>query len=189
MNIPTRQLPLGAGHGAPLPYDALVEYVESDGSNWVETDYVPTAGAFAIDMTALTPWRSGFMMYFGAYISNSNRLYATNQSGGTTNIAWQYGTARPGTTTFPSVTRARTNYTFSGNTHPFFVFHMANSPTSFYPANARFRSAQFWDSLGALALDLSPCRVGTAGALYDRISGVVLRSATSTDLIHGPDLP
>lgn len=186
--IPTALHPLGR-RATPLPYDADVDYVESDGSNWVETDYVPTAGAFAIDMTALTPWHSGFMIYFGAYVSNGNRLYATNQSGATTNIAWQHGTARPGTTVFPSVTRARTNYTFSGNTHPFFVFYMSNCPSQLLPANARFRSAQFWDSQGALALDLVPCRVGTAGALYDRVSGDILLSATSTPLIPGPDLP
>lgn len=41
----------------------------------------------------------------------------------------------------------------------------------------------------APARDLAPCRVGSAGALYDRVSGDVLYSATSTPLIPGPDLP
>lgn len=170
-----------------VSYDAEVEYVESTGAQWVETDYVPTAGSFAVDMTALPPWRSGFMIYFGAYVSNNNRLYATNQSGGTENIAWQYGTARHGTTAFPSVTRGRTDYTFAGNTHPFRVFYMGNSPTAFYPANARFRSARFWGSQGALALDLVPVRIGTEGALFDKVSGRVFKSATETPLVAGPD--
>ena len=177
------------------PYDAEVEYVESDGSNWVETDYVPTAGAFAIDMTALTPWRTGYMIYFGAYISNSNRLYATNEAADKVFVAWQYGTAKPTHTFFPSVTRARTNYTFSGNTHPFFVFYMSNSPSAFNTANARFRSARFWDSNGDLALDLVPVRVGTVGYLYDRanptggpLGNGLYGSATSTPLVAGPDV-
>ena len=31
MNIPTRQLPLGAGHGAPPPYDAPYDRVNPTG--------------------------------------------------------------------------------------------------------------------------------------------------------------
>ena len=178
----------------PLPYDAEVEYVQSDGTNWVETDYVPTSGAFAVDMTALEPV-NGFMMFFGAYISNSNRFYATNNSGSNVQISWQFGTARPGSTFFPDVKKTKTSYVFSDNTHPFYVFYMSNNPSlSFHPAYARFASAQFWDADNNLALDLISVRVGTAGYLYDRANPTggpsgngLYGSATSTALVAGPD--
>ena len=39
--IPTRMFPLGVGHGAPLPYDAEVEYLDSTGLASGSTSYGP----------------------------------------------------------------------------------------------------------------------------------------------------
>lgn len=185
--IPTALHPLGARPN-PLPYDALCEYVESTGAQYADTGLTITSGSIAFRFEAVgTNTNAAFL---GQQISNP-RLLGWMSSSSSAYVDLGAASTRVMFDSMPDMILPKT--AFSANTgsayFPLYLFTSRNSagPRSPY-GKARCRYCQFWDSQGALALDLVPVRVGAAGALYDRVSGAVLLSATSTPLVPGPDL-
>ena len=199
MNIPTRQLPLGAGLGAPLPYDALVEYVRSHGDPYVRTGIVPSNATrwdmrFSLDTTNakmgvdVAEKRLRVIGSGGVFSASIRGVSSYSDS-------WRTGqTVNEISFDLPNklVSVNGTTRTFSGsyvsNDLPLLLLGSSTGATS---ADAR-ASTLYWCKIyesGVLVRDLAPCRVGTAGALYDRVSGTLFYSATSTALIPGPDLP
>lgn len=188
-NIPTRQHPLGAGRR--IPYDALCEYVESTGAQYVLLGPVKT-GRFSVDLSAtVTSGAARYDMFFGtASIAGgglTDRLICYNDAQAYARYSLFRGNAYARENiAYPTLTKTRQPFGLS-QTMDLFLFH---SPSfAAYDARCRLRSFALWDALDNLALDLAPCRVGSAGALYDRVSGTLYYSATSTALIPGPDLP
>lgn len=199
-NIPTRLLPLGAGRATPLPYDSLVEYVQtSSASSYVDIGTITTSSSLRmeIDIMANSPstdekmFGSAEALGIGCYnnswrVWTSNSLYAVGASTTITypriRVVVSNGTARILSGTATLATRSVP----SGVTRPFYAFALGRVGGSITRGRARIYSIAIDD--GSLVRDLAPCRVGTAGALYDRVSGAVFRSATSTALIPGPDL-
>lgn len=189
MNIPTRQLPLGAGRR--IPYDALCEYVESTGAQRVLLGPVKT-GRFSVVLSAtVTSGAARYDMFFGtANISGgglTDRLICYNDSQAYTRFSLFRGNAYARENiAYPTLTKTRQPFGLS-QTMDLYLFH---SPSfAAYDGRCRLRSFALWDAQDVLALDLAPCRVGSAGALYDRVSGSLFHSATSTPLNPGPDLP
>jgi hypothetical protein len=89
--IAASQIYLGRGGGAKLPYDAEVEYLESTGTQYIDTGHVPTASTrmvvdAAITSDAILP--NMFGTYFGYgnvgnpnYARNYFRLFVVNRGG------------------------------------------------------------------------------------------------------------
>ena len=203
-NIPTRQLPLGAGHGAPLPYDSLVEYVESTGAQYVDTGIYadPTTrvvadmeftdasftqtvgtkstrnsggGSFAMRLRAGVTWLLLSYGVNGAQCDTLRHTFRLNGSG--KSYVDAYGS------------NAKTSYAIDpvNQTLCWFAYRGSGSTIESW-ARLRLYSMSISES-DSLVRDLVPCRVGSAGALYDRVSGTLYYSATSTPLIPGHDLP
>ena len=199
-HIPTRQLPLGAGHGAPLPYDALVEYVESTGAQYVDTRAEPTSDIVVETSFMRSVAVSGTAIFGKASFDGGTvlRLYSDVFQRAGYNAA--HSTSVPVDTNWHVVRSSATETIvdgvsmsgkFTGNFAPGSLFIFAQR-ASMSAANVLSKSRISYFRLymlGTLALDLAPCRVGSAGALYDRVSGTLYYSATSTALIPGPDLP
>lgn len=190
MNIPTRQLPLGAGHGAPLPYDSLVEYVESTGAQVVNAG-IGYFADFEVDirLRESVPNRA-------LGINATNCLQRIKQQ----SPYWRFSTGGTNTDTNVRIVERHVMAWKSGKimadgavlvskAKPYSTgaFQLFGASGTGYPN--MIYGCRLYDASGVLLRDLAPCRVGTAGALYDRVSGDVLLSATSTDLIPGPDLP
>lgn len=189
MNIPTRQLPLGEGRR--IPYDALCEYVESSGAQRVLLGPVKT-GRFSVDLSAtVTSGAKRYDMFFGtANIAGgglTDRLVCYNDAQAYTRFSLFRGNAYARENiAYPTLTKTRIPFGLS-QTMDLYLFH---SPSfAAYDARCRLRSFALWDAQDNLVLDLAPVRVGTAGALYDRVSGTLYRSAASTALNPGSDLP
>ena len=202
--IPTRMMPMGAWRKSapPLPYDAEVEYVKSDGTQWTDTGIVATgATTTTLDarMISTATRNSGF---FGAYSSGRAYYLYLDASG-----VFQFGFGAYKNSSNSSNTR---RHVFELDDYQFLVdgtvagttsrnafstpwtlamFKTRSSASAFYAAPpVEVYGCQISQS-GTLARDFIPVRVGTAGALYDRVSGTLYYSATSTALIPGPDLP
>lgn len=200
-SIPTRQLPLGARHGAPLPYDALCEYVQSSGAQYVDTGLTINTTTDEVrascQMVGTTAYRYLFgVMQTGAYfgvgrgVSGTYLLYASRDAnkdlsyitGGRHEIlSNSNGLSIDGVTMFPFSSFAST-----ASIHLFNLNRPGN--TKNYKSASRCYGFTVIRN-GTTVMDFAPCRVGTAGALYDRVSGELFYSATSTALIPGPDMP
>ena len=204
MNIPTRQLPLGAGRR--IPYDALVEYVESNGTGTgtavVDTGYYPCdATTVYVDTLATADAMADFEC---AYVSEVDafRLGAAANYGmfwdcGSGAGRWRITIASPTSNWWRGLrlrvsagnrylSEATTGYSVSASV---VSFARKTRPLRMVArTGTRFYSGRIAES-SVLIHDFTPCRVGTAGALYDRVSGTLFYSATSSPLIPGPDLP
>lgn len=187
-------------------YDAEVEYLESTGTQWIDTGVV-YQNNYNIDCNfacSVTGTASRFI--FGVYGSGFNRqvaastysnwstasaglyLYKGSLHTGVANNAvnnvrlrgmqWNYnGTDYDSPWTF-NATEGLTMYLFAGN----YV------GTASYFFTGRIYSFKIWDANGVLVRDYIPVRVGTVGYLYDRVSGQLYGNAGTGAFIVGPDI-
>lgn len=202
--IPTALHPFGR-----RLYDALCEYVESTGAQYVSTG-VPASNSVEFESRLFfVELASAERLAFGNYLTRpvhhgsfigvaGSRWYSWHGAGtgwyfgGVAVSTWYDVTYVDSTTGGRSATIDGVAYSSAGKTSEVAYngqrFALFAGGTAGYAA-AKMRMAHcrvFADSV--LRRDLAPVRVGTAGALYDRVTGDILLSATSTDLIPGPDL-
>lgn len=183
-----------APQGAPLPYDAEVEYLESTGTQYIDTGINPdnetdVAGRFELLSAnlsfcfgAYTVWNSDTVgLYVGTTGDVLFRVGGTQKSFGRgfqgeiidfslvgTDLAVN-GT----TTTMPlrvSCARTISVFAFSGET----------SGACRCLEFSVFRS-------GTLVRSYVPVRVGTVGYLFDRVSGTLFGNAGTGAFVIGPD--
>ena len=182
--IPTRMMPMG--WRKRLPYDAEIEYLESTGTQWIDTGVIlDSMSSVLLDyqLTATAQSRAGLfgglvqtgltIFRFGSLISSSSdrRLECGY---GTGNVYYQYAAQDLSR----HVIEQRTNEyyvdgvltysfpaaTFSANTSaPLLNFTYVN----YVAAKARCFSSRWWQG-GVLVRDFIPVRVGSVGYLYDR---------------------
>lgn len=183
--------------GKKLPYDAEIEYLESTGTQYIDTGVVLDA---TMTVRVLYDYiQNGFV--FGARASvNSGYSGVTNESMGTYNI--RYGNkniyAQP---TIPrgtndviispigvilnGATVSSTTYGndfFSGHC---FLFTINNNGQPLIGDYAVIRIIRF--SIDNI-IDLIPVRVGTTGYMYDKVSGELFGNSGTGDFILGPDV-
>lgn len=172
----------------PLPYDAEVEYIESTGTQYIDTGITSARGWFAADLTATaTSGAQRYDMFFGtaAGSSGSDRLVAYNDAQKYEKFTLYRGAsyAKAGVA-YPTLTLAKTAYSIS-SARTIYIFH---SPA--YPNNdgrCRLRSFKLWNASGALVRDFIPVRVGAAGFLYDRVSETLYGNDGTGAFGVGPD--
>lgn len=200
-----------------LPFGANVrpvEYVQADGSQWVDTG-IAAGPTIRLEVDLLVEdWTVDTFSLCGAG-SMPRLVFGKGYSGvitGTGNSAKFY--VGLGAQNNPTSTYLRN---LEGERHVYFVDAVAKTGgfdnTSFAMSTAgeigignsiallaqrngaasvrglmaaRLYAARLYDG-GVLVRDLAPVRVGSAGALYDRASGSLFHSATATPLVAGPD--
>lgn len=207
--IPTALHPLGR-RAPPLPYDALVEYVESTGAQRINTGIIArpktvsditfrwvgnpsgdeiilgarnnslSAPRFILLMTNASKARQigagANWLTSGNYVMNTDYNAVTSFDNGRQTQNLDGKIIIKGNKALDNL--GINLYLFAINTTGIFGGY----------AKARVYSCKIYQD-DVLVRDFAPCRVGTAGALYDRVSGTLYYSATSTALIPGPDLP
>lgn len=201
--IPTRMMPMGVWRQSapPLPYDALVEYVESRTDLWgggISTGIVPDSETkieiefeYLVGPDQQQIYRAGSLaVAFGnkLYVSQGQlqTLYDGTQAK-VTDPAVFYGRHHLVCGPFGQVPVLDGTRLGFDNAPRRFVSN--NGLALFHDRqNSRLYCCRLWQN-GVLLRDFAPCRVGAAGALYDRVSGAVYYPATSTALIPGPDMP
>lgn len=196
---------VGAWSGEDLPYDAEVEYLESTGTQWIDT-LINADSNLSVEITmanAGTPYtnsnpggailiaprcrhhinfhKSGIAYYFGNgdQCIISSRYTPTDAEIFTFKVDAINKTFSLGSFlgTFPDDTfDTGLSYWIFGR----------NGTTQPYLGSLRIYSAKMWDG-NTLVRNFIPVRVGDVGYLYDRVSGLLFGNAGTGDFIIGPD--
>ena len=181
------------GGGSSLPYDAEVEYLEADGTQWLSTGVTAKNG---IDVTidclyTYSPSKTKVMV--GP--SDKGGWWA-----GSTNGKWGVTAV---TANNPSSLVRRiieVEYTYTTRIYIDGVFYqqqgrsgtvanpiaLFNAYNSSFQSNARLYSAIIKDG-DTVVFDAIPVRVGQTGYLYDKISKALIGNSGTGDFILGPD--
>lgn len=179
-----------APQGAPLPYDAEVEYVESTGMQYVDTGVVgATPCRIQIRFAITSP--GAYTTLFGINQSSVRLTGPTNSAGAKLGIGYgsyvgyQYTFSTgvfadgdwvfdPAATSFSINGTALSTNTFADGidhspyTIPLFCYRSYSNP-SLYRISARIASCTIRQGSGLpLVRDYIPVRIGTTGYLYDR---------------------
>lgn len=187
----------------PLPYDAEVEYIRTDGYEYILTGVTPDS---TIRVTGSFRWNT---------IVAQARLFSANDNGGREYSLYRGGSnisMRGGNTTATAQFFAGsdgTTYTFSftpvsgtingtthsiGGEHPahnyeFALFGRNNGGTVYY-TDYKMLCDFYWLKIekgGVLVRDFIPVRVGNIGYLYDRVTGQLFGNAGTGAFVVGPD--
>ena len=204
-----------AWSGKALPYDAEVEYLESTGTQWIDTGILCSIGiGVKADIALLELNNTTYPQFFGSYDPNTFVTF-----GGWNNNSQQYSAGTLNSqvcvmvSSFPFVCETKVNYMSDGvisitsdsqNEQGTFMYENAvngmkfmlfaggdiNGVTS-YDGKCRISGCVVTDFENVKA-DFIPVRFTnehgvSEGAMYDRVSGKLFRNAGTGALIIGPD--
>lgn len=195
--------------GNMLPYDAEIEYLQSTGTQYINTGIKPTTNFKCEIKAQYVKNNNGFDTMVGCYdgtnygvalglqsTSGGNKLYI--QFGGGSSFAASNVTTTTALHTFItqlsnntlsiSVDGTANTATYSGSLPNMNLFLFArNKATIGNFANAKIYYCKIWNG-GNLVFDAIPVRVGTTGYMYDRVSRQLLGNVGSGDFALGGDI-
>lgn len=190
-----------------LPYDAQVEYIESTGTQYVDTGFTAKTDTTRAEML-IVPTGNTTAGVFGSRNATTANGYSCNAfliSGSTPYFRWDWVAGSSGTrtnctigdeyrisitagsVTVNGVTTTASLYRLQ-QSYPFYIFTFANaSTTPFTPTfSGRVKWFQIYDN-DVLVRSFVPVRVGTVGYLFDRVSGQLFGNAGTGAFVIGPD--
>ena len=189
--------------GRSLPYDAEIEYLESSGTQWIDTNFVPNVNSAA--HIIWSPKEINFNGYFGSRSLGYDGLY---RFCGTAFSNGAYFTFAMTYNTWP-INRVAlavdaiydcyaengkyiingTEYNsdvlsyYQGSTFCLFRYYTGNY---FYLSKMRCYVLKLYSN-NVIVMDMIPVRVGTTGYMYDKVSGQLFGNAGTGAFILGPD--
>ena len=181
------------GGGKGLPYDAEIEYLEADGTQWLSTGITAKNGIDVIIDCLYTYSPSKTKVMVGP--SDKSGWWA-----GSTGGKWGVtaNTANNPSSLVRHIIDVKYAYITEiyvdgvyyqgqvrGGTvaNPIALFNAYNSS---FQSNARLYSAIIKDG-DTVVFDAIPVRVGTTGYLYDKVSGTLFGNAGTGSFVLGPD--
>lgn len=193
--------------GKKLPYDAEIEYLESTGSQYIDTGIKPD-NTYTFD-TKIAALRDNYnCVYWGARSAGSwqdynKQCYCNSNTTGPINDYMQtislYSTrvsSEEGNWTSGIVPTLRTMYSFTNMTvvstmetmtYPITLFAFNIKGTVNTSAGICRIGAFTAYSSGIKVIELIPVRVGNVGYMYDKVSGKLFGNAGTGEFILGPD--
>ena len=190
--------------GNPLPYDSVVEYLESTGTQWIDTLFVPQQDDVRFIIECAVNGRSDNIFVGMARYGSNDFAFNFYRL---TSIYWWFG-GRIGNFSASGldhqrlevgveiiyngnlVTTVSPTSSFVGNTSRLALFGQANRaiPTdALYKASGKIYSFSIYYG-NQLQLDFIPVRVGQVGYMYDRVSGQLFGNAGTGAFVVGPDV-
>lgn len=200
--------------GGKLPYDAEIEYLESSGTQYIDTRIVPnTRLAVTIDLQRLgkeaadeVPIGGRISIYYDYSIWTGplGKGFAAHYCNGKkppTSYDTKYVYTGDITDRFYLVTVSNVGLTVDGNTVytfpeiPFLEGGGESLAIFTLKNNGAFDSRTFKGRIkkvvieldGIIVRDYIPVRVGTVGYMYDKVSGQLFGNAGTGEFILGPD--
>ena len=192
-----------------LPYDAEVQYLQSSGTQYIDTGFTPSANAgMMLDFAPIQ--RGGTTVVAGSRTSGTNTRFWVNPSVAISSqplMACGFGDVY----TFDGVNyslgvryQVAVNYlasgyaeflghhvslsTFAGNPWSVYLFAANVSGTATFAATSTARIYGAAISRGGILVrDFIPVRKGGVGYMYDRISGRLFGNAGTGAFTIGPD--
>jgi hypothetical protein len=185
--------------GNDVPYNAEVEYIECDGSAYINTG-VNTASTTSFDFSLYLPQFTNFNpspWLFGSR-SEANQGQMAVLVNSSSSSHWRYGTKSnislpflgggdylmsnvgdSQTLVVNGTSYSVTAQTFTTN-YEFDIFCLnVNGTHSGFATGMRFKRGKMYQS-GTLVRDYIPVRVGQIGYLYDKVSGTLFGNANNT---------
>lgn len=196
----------------PLPYDAEVEYIESTGTQWIDTGLLAREGLLVECVGNIMSWKANGRL-FGCSNGGRGRDFGV-QTGRTDTTQFYIGAAMSASYT-SSVPIGQSSHVFNLDStagakvfridgaviytwttslgvslENFFLF--SDSASGYTSAS---RMCSFWmkdSTTGQTLVDLIPVRFTneqnqSEGAMYDRVSGALFRNAGTGAFTIGPD--
>lgn len=181
-----------------LPYDAEVEYIQGNGSAWIDPLYTTTSNSIitidcqlssiAVQKRIIGNITTG---YFEIYINGSkkwsfasnNKTYASSITANTNRHVLKIdNVAAKGYIDNTAVTIGRNAAAYYGTTEIFARHTVADRTCAGNIYACTIANGT------TLVRDYIPVRVGTVGCLYDKVSGILFYSSGSSDFTAGPDV-
>ena len=198
----------GAWSGNRLPYDAEVEYLESTGTQWIDTKVTMTNDLFDSAETTITVlptgqttdthnfFGDGTSWYYG-YTFGYIKDYKLQASNGfnSTQGSIKFSTTLPKTLTvnkngFAVDSEVASIYGYSSKTTSgtLLLFGCRRNGVFFTvtPFSGRIYLAKMVSNRVSI-FDFIPVRVGDVGYMYDRVSGKLFGNKGTGAFIIGPD--
>ena len=165
-----------------LPYDAEIEYLQSTGTQWIDTEY-RSDNTNAIELTVVTDGTSGFM---GSNGNLQMDLTLSKGLGKRTMMVTHSKNIGPKTYVNGSLVKSQNYHTYNG--YIIALFALGNSGTT---VSEKTRAKVYSSELrvGNITVrDLIPVRVGNVGYMYDRVSGQLFGNSGTGSFVLGPDV-
>jgi hypothetical protein len=182
--------------GTPvLPYDSKIAYLESTGTQWIDTGILYQVG-MTILMSAMCTGNYTKVQIFaapsaagGCWFGNGNngiiRCSGSGNIGSSkvrTTIIYSYGNNNG--CLFGNETLIKASRPTNPTTSPVYIFGCNGE----YLASARIYSCQIHDANNNVLADFIPVRKGTVGYLYDRVSNTLFGNSGTGSFTLGPDV-
>jgi hypothetical protein len=177
--IAARQIAFGGSKRKP--YDAEIEYLESTGTQWIDTEY-RSDNTNAIELTVVTDGTSGFMG------SNGNLqidLTLSKGLGKRTMMVTHSKNIGPQTYVNGSLVKSQNYHKYNGYIIALFAFGTSGTTVG---ENTRAKVYSSELRVGNITVrDLIPVRVGNVGYLFDKVSMKLFGNSGTGSFVLGPD--
>ena len=181
------------GASIPLPYDAEIEYIESTGTQRIDTGVFMTKSTkveLRLMSTKTSAEAGGDNVLFGAWTSNSQCSYAFMTGSNTVRVRWGSSNNYDLAVSKGDVLK----FTYDGTRWTLLDETKNTSKSSTSGSNYSTNQFQLMQGRGCRFyyakignLDLIPVRVGQVGYMYDRNSGTLYGNAGTGDFVLGND--
>lgn len=186
-----------------LPYDAELEYLESTGTQWIDTGvaFSDSSRTYKWDITAQSVNKSsGNYKWFCGYFSGYPHCCGTYNDTTDASRAF-YPTGKyyaNGVEISPPIAATDKKYDVVENIYSVNGLGVSDTLTIFTRRDTRYGTVsasgplrvyacKLYDN-GTLVRDFIPVRKGTVGYLYDRVSKRLFGNAGTGDFVLGPDV-
>lgn len=198
----------GMNSGGGLPYDAEIEYIQTDGAAYINTGIKPSSNTtFEIDIYIPNHGSTGFWA-FGSRVSGNSGQLAYLNDGSRNEKSWRFGSAAPvvtpklsegwhyfDNTETPRILKIDTSIsitasanTFSQTNYPIYLLCLnVNGTASASAVGARLGNVKIYES-GVLVFDGIPVRKDGVGYIYDSVSKSLFGNAGSGAFALGLDV-
>lgn len=194
------------GNSVPLPYDAQVEYLESDGNQWINTGFAPSQDDLRIIVDAFQVTSTNSIIYGMTDVSSTLKLNNVWYNGTYLYFRYRSYNTRFGISsrnrhiieTGPQMkiddgVKATPSFTssFVGNTNIICLFGMPNNGTNPTSISSPFKGRiyEFWIYYGTtLQMHLIPVRLNSIGYMYDTVSKEMFSNSGSGSFSYGNDV-
>jgi len=189
--------------GKRLPYDAEVEYLESTGTQYVNTGVLIDTSTDTVEIAFMPHTEtSGYQAYYGTDETGNGQFSLRKNTNGnniqvlkntavsagiTADEKWHTVKVTPNKAIVDGVDIALTQSDAQYTKSLMLFARITTADTITAYAKCRIASFKIYRN-GTLVRDLIPVRKGTVGYLYDRVSGKLFGNAGTGDFVVGPDV-
>ena len=197
---------IGMAARAKLPYDAEVEYLESTGTQYIDTGIIGGSSS-KVEISAASPNTAYNMGLFGSRNASLVKAFTVWQRATTADVGFDFADdatnrvdayAAWDTSGVNTVIKDGPNNTLNGVAgknnatatfsceYPFYLFCVNTAGTATSIFSGRIYACKIWQG-SILVRDYIPVRVGDVGYMYDRVSGRLFGNAGTGAFVVGPD--